>query len=103
MMIGLAKGQKDLVEYQIQSKIGSGKLHLLNTGIKVDVPKKGLGLELDYSEILHVHAYKKDVIIIQWVEGIATYDLKMHVKDASELVSKITQFKNESMQLVTTV
>ncbi|MDE1813357.1 MAG: hypothetical protein KGI05_01710 [Thaumarchaeota archaeon] len=98
-MIGLVRGQKDLVEYQIQSKIGSGKLHLLNTGIKVDIQKKGLGLELGYDEIIRVHAEKKDVVIIQWVEGIATYDLKMHVKDASELVSKITQFKNESVQL----
>jgi hypothetical protein len=102
-MIGLAKGQKDLVEYQIQSKIGSGKLHLLNTGIKVDIQKKGLGLELDYNEIIHVHADKKDTVIIQYVEGPNTWPFMMRVKDAQELVRKITQLKNESMQLAASV
>ena len=102
-MIGLARGQKHLAEYQAQSKIGSGKLHLLNTGIKVDIQKKGLGLELDYNEIIHVHADKKDIVTIQYIEGSNTWPFMMRVKDAQELVRKITQLKNESMQLATSV
>ena len=103
MMIGLARGQKYLAEYQAQSKIGPGKLHLLNTGIAFEGRKKGLGLELDYNEIIHVHADKKDTVIIQYVEGPNTWPFTMRAKDAQELVRKITQFKNEFMQLAASV
>lgn len=92
-MIGLCKGQKILFEFTAQSKLGQGTLYLLNTGITIAVKKKGLGLELLYREILHMYAEKKNALIIKWAEGIANFDLKLHVNNANEILTKLEQIR----------
>jgi len=92
-MIGLAKGQQILDKIKVQSKMGLGTLYLLDTGIAVEVSGNGLFLELSYDEILYSNAAKNDSLVISWTEGVATYDIKFNIKNASEVVQKINQYK----------
>lgn len=93
-MIGLAKGQQILDKIKIRTKMGLGTLYLLDTGIAVEVSGNGLYLELQYDEILHSNVLKKEGLMISWTEGVATHDIKFNIKNASEVIQKINQYKN---------
>lgn len=88
-MIGLSKGQEIFDKLKVQSKMGSGVLHLLNTGIALEISGKGLALELNYDEIILVKEIKKETILISWKENAETYDIRFNVKNASEVAQKI--------------
>ncbi|MGI0102318.1 MAG: hypothetical protein ACREA7_06960 [Nitrosotalea sp.] len=88
-MIGLAKGHEIFDRFKVQSKMGSGVLYLLNTGIALEVSGKGLALELRYDDIILVKEIKKETLLISWTEGKEEYDIKLNAKNASEIVRKI--------------
>ncbi|MGI0046324.1 MAG: hypothetical protein ACREBB_03940 [Nitrosotalea sp.] len=88
-MIGLTKGQEIFDKIKVWSKMGSGILYLLNTGIALEVSGKGLALELSYDDIILIKEIKKEMILISWTEGKEEYDVKFNAKNADEVVQKI--------------
>ena len=88
-MIGLTKGQEIFDRFKIQSKMGSGVLYLLNTGIGFEVSGRGLAFELNYDDIILVKEIKKETLLITWTEGKESYDIKFNVKNAGEIVQKV--------------
>ncbi len=92
-MIGLSEGQKIFDKFKVWSRMGSGILYLLNTGIALEISGKGLALELNYDEIILVKEIKKEEILISWAEGKESYDIKLNVKNASEIAQKTISYK----------
>ena len=94
-MIGLTKEQEIFDRFQVQSKLGSGVLYLLNTGIVFEVSGKGPALELHQDEITVVKEIKKETLLISWAEGTESYDLKINAKNASTIVQQVTNARNK--------
>ncbi len=93
-MIGLTKGQEIFNKFKVQSKMGPGVLYLLNTGLAFEVSGKGLALELSYDDIKLVREIK-ETLLVSWMEGKESYDIKFSVKDANKIVEQIISIKNK--------
>ncbi|MGB6463799.1 MAG: hypothetical protein WBF38_06210 [Nitrosotalea sp.] len=96
-MIGLSEGQEIFDKLKVWSKMGSGVLYLLNTGIALEISGKGLALELNYDEIILVKEIKKETLFISWKENTETYDIRFNVKNASEIAQKVIQYQSEKL------
>ncbi|MDE1766789.1 MAG: hypothetical protein KGI27_11040 [Thaumarchaeota archaeon] len=96
-MIGLSKGQEISAKLKVWSKMGSGILYLLNTGISFEISGKGIALELNYDELTLVKEIKKESILISWKENTETYDIEFNLKNASEVAQKIIRYQNERL------
>ncbi len=94
-MIGLTKGQEIFNKFKVQSKMGQGVLYLLNTGIAFEVSGKGIALELNYDDIKLVREIKKGTLLVSWMEGKESYDIKFGVKDAKKIIEQIISIKNK--------
>ena len=93
-MIGLSKGQKIFDRFSVHSKMGSGVLYLLDTGISLEVSGKGIILELDYTETFLVKEIKKETLLISWNEGKDTFDVRLKTKNASLVAKKANEYKS---------
>ena len=95
-MIGLSKGQEIFESFKVQSKMGSGVMYLLNTGIAFEISGRGLALELNYDEIISVKEIK-ETLLISWKESTETYDIRFNLKNASDVAQKIVRYQNEKL------
>ena len=96
-MIGLSKGQEVFGKFKVQSRMGSGVLYLLNTGISFEISGKGLALELHHDEITIVKEIKKETCMISWAEDVQPYDISFNLKNAGEVVQKIIRYQSEKL------
>jgi hypothetical protein len=92
-VIGLSKGQKIFDRFSVHSKIGSGILYLLDTGISFEVLGKGLVLEITYAETLLVKEIKKETLLVSWDEGKDTFDVRLRTKNPSLVAKKVTEYQ----------
>jgi hypothetical protein len=93
-MMGLSKGQEIFDKFKVWSKMGSGVLYLLNTGIALEISGKGLALELNYDEIISLKEIKKETLLISWKENTETYDIRFNLKNAGEIVQKVIKHQS---------
>lgn len=97
-MLCCRRGECIIDQIKVQSKLGHGILYLLNCKIALEISKKGLCLELGYDEI-NLSISKKDNFLISWNKGADRYDIKFNAKNATLIMDKINQNKNNFFKM----